>query len=184
MAKPKIPSPEELRQLLRYDPETGKLFWRERPVCMFRAAPRKTAEAVSLTWNKRFAGREAFITDNGTGYRMGRIGGRAYLAHRVAWAIARGAWPDNEIDHINRDRADNRLSNLREVTRAENSKNKGMSAHNTSGANGVSWNRKIQKWQARIQIGRRTKNLGFFSDFNTAVAARKAADIRHGFNVK
>lgn len=109
-----------------------------------------------------------------TGYRVVRIDGRLYLAHRLVWLITTGAWP-TEIDHINRNRAGNRPDNLREVTSAENKANTGLSARNTSGRKGVSWNKLLGKWQATAVMAGRSRYLGLYADKEDAAAAYQGA---------
>ena len=176
MAAKALPSPEVLRQLLQYEPDTGKLFWRVRSSEMFKA------ERDATAWNNKNAGNEAFITLQSAGYRMGYVFQRGILAHRAAWAIAYGSWPDGEVDHINGIRTDNRLCNLRDVCPNENRQNQRMPATNTSGVMGVTWSKEKGKWQAQIMVGRKHKNLGRFEVFNDAVSARKAAEEKYGFH--
>ncbi len=175
MAERQLPSPEVLRQLLRYEPDTGKLFWKERPLGMFG-----TKRACS-TWNARYAGNEALIGDNGVGYRVGRIFDRPFLAHRVIWAIYFGQWPESQIDHINRDRADNRLENLRSATPAQNQFNQPKQSNNTSGFKGVFFDKRRGSWFAAIREKGRNIHLG---TFECPLAAAKAYDCaareRHG----
>lgn len=174
MADKVLPSPEVLRQLLRYDPDTGKLFWRERPLGAF----------VSLrgfkTWNARYAGKEAFTACDGYGYLCGAVNYIVIKAHRVIWAMQMGEWP-NHVDHINGIRSDNRFSNLRSVTRQENQRNHKRHKTNSSGHMGVCWHQKAGKWCAYIDAGKRL-HLGLFDDLAEAIAERKAAEIRHGFH--
>jgi len=165
-----LPCPKALRNIMRYDPDTGKLFWRERS-----DRPRQ--------WNSRWAGKEAFTANRGDGYRCGRINGKTFFAHRVIWAIVHGHWPEQDIDHINGIRNDNRLSNLRSVSRSENMKNKMRPPSNTSGFIGVTWNKKTGKWQAQIQVDGRSKTLGNFSDKSDAVKARRKAEKDLGFHI-
>ena len=115
-----------------------------------------------------------------TGYRVVRIDGQLYLAHRLVWLILHGSWP-TEIDHINRNRADNRPVNLREVTSAENKANTGLSVRNTSGRKGVSWNKQLRKWQATAQIAGRSRYLGVYTDLGEAASAyQHAVESRAG----
>lgn len=106
MAKKSLPSPELLRKLLDYDPETGVLTWKERPRDFFES------DRNWRWWNTRFSGASALSAIEGGGYKSGRIFGRPTKAHRVAWAIMNGSWPTGEIDHVNGDKTDNRISNL------------------------------------------------------------------------
>ena len=131
-----LPSIDTLRKLLRYEPETGKLFWLIRTADLFNDGYRSAA-GTCANWNAKYAGKEALTSLNGNGYRQGFIFNKHFVAHRVAWALHYGVWPENEIDHINHDRADNRILNLRDVSRRENSINSKPSANNTSGFNGV-----------------------------------------------
>jgi hypothetical protein len=159
---------ELLPTLLRYEPETGKLFWLER-----ESPPQ---------WNAKCANKEAFIYVNTVGYHQGAIFGRGYLAHRVIWALVHGEWPTGEIDHINGNRADNRLINLRSVSHKQNSHNQKLRNTNTSGVCGVSWVQRDARWYASIHHDGKSKSLGQYKDFNDAVAARKAAEIEFGYH--
>ena len=159
---------ETLRALLRYDPDTGKLFWKERPEGQRR-------------WNTRYAGKEAFTALTSEGYRAGVIYRRKYNAHRVIWALHYGAWPTKEIDHVDRDRANNRISNLRDVSHAENMRNQPLRADNTTGHTGVILT-KSGKYQVQIRAGGVDLRLGHFVRLEDAIAARRAAEAEHNFH--
>lgn len=176
MATKPLPSPELLRQLLRYEPETGKLFWRERPVSMFKS------EANSRSWNTRFADNEAFTADSGRGYKIGCIGGKMLKGHRVSWAIFYGEWPDGFLDHINQKRGNNRITNLRNSDIVGNARNSKMSRSNNSGRTGVHWLSNIQKWRAKIGFHGKQIIIGCFDDFGDAVTARENAERKHGYS--
>ena len=92
--------PEILKQLLVYNPETGKLFWRKRSVEFFEDG-KQSAEHAMKRWNARYAGKESFTYIGGDGYKYGGVFGGRYPAHRVAFAVYHGAWPDDQIDHVN-----------------------------------------------------------------------------------
>jgi hypothetical protein len=165
-------SPEFIRMLVRYDPETGKLYWKERD-------DRKPW--VNARWNRQNAGKEAFATLHGTGYLVGHINRTHTLrTHRVAWVCHYGEWPDGLIDHINHDKTDNRLCNLRVVGHLENCRNKSLCRTNTSGVNGVTWHK--GRWAAVITVDGQKINLGRFHSIEEASHARKVADRRHGFS--
>ena len=138
------------------------------------------AERAQKSWNTRYAGKEAFTANKADGYRCGLIFARAYRAHRVIFAMQTGAWPVEEIDHINHQRADNRWSNIRTVKHAENHKNKSLDLRNTSGFCGVFWNKATGKWRARITIYGQQLYLGYFVDKVDAVEAREAANKKYG----
>ena len=174
-------SPDVLRQLLDYSPETGELFWKRRSSEWFSEVGGQTAEHICRRWNSRFAGKEAFSGCNGYGYRRGRIFYQSYLAHRVIWAMWHGSWPAADIDHINLDRSDNRISNLRAATRSENNYNTGPKSNNTSGYKGVSLRKDNSKWGAEIQVRGKRQRLGCFDTPEEAHAAYCAAAERlHG----
>lgn len=175
MAAKALPSQAELLQLLRYDPQSGSLVWRPRPVETF------ATERAGKLWNTIYADKEAFTGVHLTGYRQGRIHGVRFKMHRVVWAMAYGVEP-GELDHINGDRADNRLANLREVPRLTNSQNRAMPRSNTSGVQGVTWHKASRKWLAKINDNNRTVYLGTFDSFDEAVAARKAAEVKYGYH--
>ena len=168
--------PELLRELIDYNPETGAMTWLERPESMF---PR---ERLFKMWNTRYANTPALNYLNHHGYLVGWILGRRYQSHRVAWAIHYGEWPDGQIDHINHDRSDNRITNLRVVTNQENHKNMSHRCDNTSGVVGVYWYKRTKKWKAEIRVSGRCIHLGYFKDFDKAVTARKEAERRYDFH--
>lgn len=170
--KHKMPA-NVLRSLLRYDPDTGKLFWLRRD---------QEAESKWKAWNAKFAGKEALYGLNDMGYRQGSVLRHRYLAHRVIWVMVHGKWPDGEIDHINGDRSDNRLDNLREVTRSENSKNLKRPKNNKSGIVGVHWHKQTGTWKAVIYSSNKQFCLGYFKRKADAAKARADAESRHGFH--
>lgn len=163
-----------LRELLRYDAWTGRLYWEPRSLKWFHAG-RLPAYAYREIWNTRFAHKEAFRAVGPDGYMRGSILGRKLLAHRVILAIHTGAWPEFDVDHLDGDRSNNKLENLRSATRAENRQNTGISKNNSSGFTGVSFSKKYQKWVAQIMINRRSHFLGNFSSPEEASAAYAAA---------
>lgn len=119
----KVVSVDHLAEALEYDPATGVFVWKQRPLAHFRDAG-KPAEIRCKLWNGKFAGKEAFTCRDPRGYRKGMIDQKMVWAHRVAVALATGKWPEGEVDHINRDKGDNRLSNLRVVTHQQNAMNR------------------------------------------------------------
>lgn len=113
------------------------------------------------------------------GYARVNVGGRKLYAHRIIFAIMTGKMPEGEVDHLNGDRADNRIENLREVSSSENSHNYKMPRTNSSGFTGVHYHAPLRKWCARIMVNKRRISLGYFEDFEEAVQARKMAKIRY-----
>jgi hypothetical protein len=168
---------EIVREFLDYDPETGKLTWQERDRKWFKS------DHDFNSWNTRFAEKEAFTSINGRGYCNGAIFGKNYRAHRIIWLYMTGEFPEDQIDHINHDKTDNKWYNLREVSNQENCKNQSKSKNNTCGYTGIHWNKQNQKWIARINIGSYNRIcLGSFDLLCEAVSARKAAELKYGFH--
>jgi hypothetical protein len=103
-------------------------------------------------------------------------------AHRVAFAHFYGHWPTDKVDHINQNRSDNRIENLRDVSPQENSQNQKLSKRNTSGVTGVTWHNQRKKWMAQITVSLKTHTLGIYEKKADAIAARKDAERRFGFS--
>lgn len=176
------PTPSELKDMLHYDVEAGALEWKERMPYMFSSGDRH-AEHKCNNWNSRNAGRPAFCSLAKNGYLFGRIWRASFYAHRVAWAMHSGSWPEEDIDHINGCRTDNRIINLRAVTRAENLRNKAVQSNNTSGCTGVDWSDGQKKWRARVQDqDGTTVSLGSFGCIEDAISARKEAERRFNYH--
>lgn len=110
------------------------------------------------------------------GYILGTINKKSYRLHRIVWLWHHGYFPENQIDHINRIRTDNRIENLREVTPACNMRNKGNMRTNTSGVKGVSLVKKSNVWIAQISIYGKNITVGSSPDFAEAVCHRLAAE--------
>jgi hypothetical protein len=113
------------------------------------------------------------------GYIMLSVSGRKILAHRVAWMFTYGDFPVGQIDHINRNKSDNRIENLREATFAQNAQNRVKNICNTSGYKGVTWHKRDQKWQAAVTIKGKCIYLGYFSSPENAYEAYKEASLKH-----
>lgn len=176
---PKNPNiePEFLRQVLRYEPETGRLFWLERAPETFQSKKISAANA----WNAKYAFQPALCNVDAGGYLYGPINRIKIKAHRVAFAMHHGRWPKNFIDHINGNRTDNRIANLRDVTRSENMRNASLSRKNASGFCGVTFDKQVNKWKAQIGIDGRCRNLGVFHSKQDAIDARINANQLYGF---
>ena len=170
---------ETLHKLLICDAENGTLTWRERTPDMFENA--KFPKQICASWNGRYAGKLAF-TANSDGYRIGAIFDRLQKSHRIIWAMTRGEWPRNQIDHIDGDRGNNRIENLRDVTNQENAQNITIPSDNTSGTIGVTWCKKNGSWKAQIGVNQRLINLGYFDAKADAINARKLAEREYGFH--
>lgn len=154
---------EYLKEVLNYNSETGIFTWK------VRKGVRGKVGAVTGTLSKY------------RGYLDIKIDGVLYPAHRLAWLYVYGKMPDNLIDHIDCDRVNNRISNLREATHSENLRNTGRTVVNTSGFKGVSLHKMTGKWQARVGVNRTRKYLGLFDTPEEAfIAYQAAAQELHG----
>jgi hypothetical protein len=172
-------TPQLLMDLLKYAPETGMLFWRPRHINHFRDVGGRCKEHISNYWHSRFSGEPAFTGTNGHGYLRGNLCGNFILAHRAIWAIATGSFPQNDIDHINSIRSDNRWCNLREATKSQNQKNrKGYAA---SGLKGVYWDDQKSMWKVIVSGNLTKRHVGYFLEISQAEQAYKQAAKRsHG----
>lgn len=136
---------ERLKELLKYDSTTGSIIWVAKPCKHNSVKIGQTAGYV-----------------NNNGYRMIKIKGNLYCAHRLAWLYVHGEFPRLSIDHINGNKADNKLSNLREASYEENVHNSAKRSGCTSQYKGVHWDKHMQKWRARIVIDKKPRCLGFY----------------------
>jgi hypothetical protein len=156
---------ERLMEVLSYDSDTGVFVWRQ-----------KRGRQV----NGSVAG-----SPHNAGYWSIRVDGRALLAHRLAWMYVHGDWP-SEIDHINGDRRDNRIANLRHVTRQQNCRNAAMRSHNQTGVNGVAYYQRYRRFRVIMTVDGQSRYLGSFKTLDEAAEVRKSAEAgiqfseRHG----
>ena len=165
---------EYARSVLRYQPDTGKLFWRDRG-------------ADCANWNSRWAGKEAFTPVGGPGYKQGSLAGAKFYAHRVIVLMMTGDWPEACVDHINGDKLDNRWSNLRAASRTDNNRNRVGRADRSGPHKGVRVSRS-GAFQARIVVDKQEIALGTFGcPTAAALAYDRAAKVHFGqfasFNV-
>jgi hypothetical protein len=174
MTTDSLPSPELLRKLLRYEPHTGKLFWCERPPSMFSRLN------SCKTWNTKYAGKEAFSYLDVHGYLTGGLFGKGYKAHRIIWAIQTGEWPRDQIDHIDRDKTNNRWANLREANNGQNAANRAALSKRTSAYVGVSWCATYRKWRAGVCKDSNRYGGYFATELEAAQAYDIWAEALHG----
>ena len=127
-------------EFLRYDSKSGKIFWIKDPAL-----------------NKHFTGMEAGCVDF-YGYRRLKFQGRMYVAHRVCWYLHYGEWPINDIDHRDGNRTNNKIENLRDVSRRQNQSNR--ASHRAGKLVGATFHRHLKKWQATIRLNGEQKYLG------------------------
>jgi hypothetical protein len=137
-------------ELLHYNPETGIFTWLVSP-------------------RSGWAGKTAGYDENG--YVALKIGATKYKAHRLAWFYIYGEWPSGMLDHINLNKADNRIANLRVVTFQQNAANRPAQYDNASGLKGVHWHKQSRKWRAQANIQGRRTHLGLFDTKEAAHAA-------------
>lgn len=153
---------DEAIEAFEYDPASGKLFWK-----------------IDVGKSK-LAGKQAGTINRG--YVKVIFRGKHYMAHRLIWLMEKGRWPPDEIDHINGDKADNRLCNLREATRSENLRNRPVKKNNKLGIKGVvakKWKGKIYGYQATIMFDGKQHYLGIFDRVEYAKEAFDAAAKKH-----
>lgn len=156
----------DINDYLSYDESSGDLIW------AFKLSRKVVVGSVAGCKCKR------------DGYIKVRFENRLYLAHRIIWESVMGRIPEGmQIDHINHNRSDNRMENLRLVTHIENGMNQSRSVRNKSGVTGVSWQNRDKKWRSVISKDRKVIILGYFNNFDDAVATRLSAEIEFGYHV-
>lgn len=166
-------TPELLRQLIALDELTGKMTWKPRDAGFFPSA------AAAAAWNRQWAGRPVGLSKSGGDYLKIGVLQHNFMAHRVVFAIHNNRWPDGDIDHINRDKRDNSVANLREATCTENNYNMGLTKANSSGYKGVSWKKSKGKWQSIISHNGKRIFLGEFADIQDAAQAYADASVKY-----
>jgi len=153
----------QLKQHLHYDPDTGVFT---------RLVHMRRSEKGSVVGDVK-----------AQGYRYIGVCGDRHRAHRLAFLYMTGAFPTEQVDHIDGDRDNNRWANLREANNAENARNMRLKKNNSSGICGVSrLVRKTEKWRARITVSGSERHLGVFDSLEKAIAARMAAQASLGFH--
>jgi HNH endonuclease/AP2 domain len=148
-----------LKSLLRYDPETGLIYW----IAKGKGKIKKKAAGTLLH----------------SGYLGICIGLKRWQAHRIAWALHHGDWPKDQVDHINGVKIDNRACNLREATNSQNGKNLKLSKANKTGIAGVCWNKKHQSYRAYIKVEHKAMYLGTYKNLDDAAKARRNAEDKY-----
>ena len=150
-----------LTELLSYCSETGCFTW----------------IAKTTKFSKVQIGDVAGTTSHHKGYVYIKIDGKQYAAHRLAWLYVYGELPKDQIDHINRNRSDNRIQNLRHANNAQNAINRKIRSDNKSGYRGVCFDKQKNKWRSYISLNGKLKTIGYFFDINTAIIARKNKEL-------
>lgn len=148
-----------LRELLHYSPDTGSFIWK------IATSNRGAVNSVA-----------GFLLN--TGYRYITLDGQKYLAHRLAWFYVNGEWPSGDIDHIDRNRDNNAIANLRPATRSQNMSNGGVRKDSKSGYRGVTWHAQNKSWRATIQKDGKQHYLGCYKNVEDAAEAYRVAAIK------
>ena len=147
---------EKLLEIFEY--KDGGLYWKISPAHRVKVGDRFGA------LNKR---------DN---YRTGAVKSKPYREHRLIYLYHHGTLPA-VLDHINRNREDNRIENLREATYSENSRNKKGHKNNTSGSRNVSFYKRLNKWRVQLNINGKNKHFGYFLNFDEACSVAEQTRI-------
>jgi hypothetical protein len=175
------PIEDIIRESIEYNEVTGQFFWKkERPADHF-STPKSMKRWLTL-----FAGKEIKGTCQygNTLYLNIRVCDSKFKAHRVAWLLFHGNWPVGDIDHIDGDGLNNRIDNLRDVSRQLNTRNSRLSSNNTTGVNGVTFRKDTNKWMARGSKILDNKHirpyLGQFDSKAEAELARKVWEDSQG----
>jgi hypothetical protein len=165
-----------IKECLDYNPETGAFFWKVRPLAHFKSERRQRV------FNSVYPGKPCGHLSE-EGYLVIRLSGFLYKAHRLAWLYIHGNMPTEWLDHINRNRSDNRIVNLRLASTELNAQNASVRSDNTSGVQGVSWHKASKKWVVQISKQGKPTHVGLFDSIKDAVAARAQAERARTENV-
>ena len=152
---------KKLKEALHYNPDTGV-----------------------FTWRKSGSGRKSDLVAgsiNSKGYARITLDGATYYTHHLAILYVFGYTPEM-VDHKNRNRSDNAITNLRYADHEINNKNKGKQSNNKSGVTGVTWHTRTGKWMAGIKHNKKSYNLGYFDKIEDAIKARQVAELKFGFH--
>lgn len=158
---------DRANELFSYNPETGVVTRKISNSNRVKAGQ----QVNSLSFSKK-----------GDTYYNTKVDGRYYKVHRIIWLMHYGEWPSGSIDHINHQTLDNRIDNLRDVSFADNLKNRTLQKNNTSGFNGITWREDNKKWRARVIVDRKVINLGSYSKKEDAERAVLLCREKHGFH--
>ena len=151
---------EKLKDILHYNPDTGTFIWKiNRGRIKLGDIAGRLSRYIQIGYNNK-----------------------KYAAHRLAWLYVYGKMPDGEIDHINHEKTDNRILNLRDSTREEQAQNMVQRKDNRSGTTGVGFRRDANKWHARITVDKKQMHIGYYFTKEEAIVARKKAETKHGFH--
>lgn len=175
----KWPDMDYVKRRLDCDVESGKIKHKPRTPSDF--AHTTKPEALAKSFNTRFAGKK-WGQISGNGHHLGEIEGYSILAHHVVWMFAHGRWPEMDLNHINGNPADNRIDNLRIATKEDVARNLSMNVKNTSGVNGVHFNKARGKWEASIKENNKKIFLGRFENMRDAIVARAEAERELGYH--
>lgn len=171
-----LPTPERVKSVIRYDGQD--FYWLPRPRAMFPDL------ASFRSFEARYAGQKCAIKKQLNGYHGIRIDRALILVHRLIWVLHYGEWPKGELDHINGDKFDNRIENLRDCTKSQNMRNQKLRRDSTSGFPGVHFcrDKKNKPWVARIGMRGTWKTLGYFATREEAIDCRKREQVKFGFS--
>lgn len=150
---------EQVLEVLKYEPSKGFLYWRN-------CKGRKNPNVPAGSWMRN-------------GYRNIKISGGQYLVHRIIWLIETGEWPENQLDHIDMNKSNNRFSNLRQATTSQNNANREKYKNNASGYKGVIWHKHTRKWRAAIGVNGKSTYLGIYDSPEEAARIYDRAALEH-----
>lgn len=156
---------ELVNKVLKYDPISGTLIWISN-LHSKRAIPNSRAGSLVTS----------------TGYRSITLFGTKYPEHHLIWFIYYGVWPTGQIDHINQKRDDNRIANLRDVSKADNAKNRSRNPHSKLGEHGIWYNMRTDRYVAEITVNGKKVYQKSFADLDEAIRERKLKSIELGFH--